>query len=308
MPTPAPGPLRLPWKSPSLRPTLLALGLLAGGAEAAPTLSLQPGTAKPGDPVLVTVRGVSTEPTGTLDGRPLRFFAVRDGFQAVTGLPVEQTPGTVQVKVLATTPESAPAVELAEPLEVRVPEWRVRELKVASQYTEPPPEVKTRMEEDKAAFAAAFAQPFAAPLFTRNFDWPRKARVTAPYGDKRTFNGTVASQHFGTDLDGKTGTPILSANDGAVVMARENYASGGTVLVHHGGGLYTAYFHMSRIQVKQGQTVKRGQRLGLVGATGRVTGPHLHWGAKVDDRWVDPEALLKLDFSDARLVASDAGR
>jgi murein DD-endopeptidase MepM/ murein hydrolase activator NlpD len=299
---------RLLWKTSSLRPTLLALGLLAGVAEAEPTLSLQPGTARPGDPVLVTVRGLAAEPSGTLDGRPLRFFKVGDGFQSLTGLPVEQAAGPVQVKVTAPPAESAPAVELTEALEVQAPAWRVRELKVESKYTEPPPEVKARMAEDKAAFAAAFAQPFAAPLFARNFDWPRQARVTAPFGDKRTFNGAVASQHFGTDLDGKTGTPILSANDGTVVMARENQASGNTVLVHHGGGLYTAYFHMSRIQVKEGDTVKRGQRLGLVGNTGRVTGPHLHWGAKVDDRWVDPEALLKLDFFDARAVASDAGR
>lgn len=305
MPTPAPGLLRM---IPAFRPTLLALGLLAGVTQAEPTLSLQPETARPGDPVLVTVRGLSAEPTGTLDGRPLRFFAVGDGYQALTGLPVEQASGPVQVKVLAPSSESTPAAELTQALEVQVPAWRVRELKVASKYTEPPPEVKTRMEEDRAAFAAAFAQPFTAPLFGRNFDWPRKTRVTAPFGDKRTFNGAVASQHFGTDLDGKTGTPILSANDGTVVMARDNYAAGGTVLVHHGGGLYTAYFHMSRMQVKTGETVKRGQRLGLVGGTGRVTGPHLHWGAKVDDRWVDPEALLKLDFFDTRLVASETAR
>lgn len=303
-----PGLLRELRKIPVFRPTLMALGLLAGAAEAEPTLFLQPGTARPGDPVLVTVQGLSTEPTGTLDGRPLRFFAAGDGFQALTGLPVEQSAGTVQVKVTAPAAESAPAVELTEALEVQAPVWRVRELKVASKYTEPPPELKARMEEDRAAFAAAFAQPFAAPLFARNFDWPRKARVTAPFGDKRTFNGAVASQHFGTDLGGKTGTPILSANDGTVVMARENHASGNTVLVHHGGGLYTAYFHMSRMQVKTGDPVKRGQLLGLVGNTGRVTGPHLHWGAKVDDRWVDPEALLKLDFFDTRLVTSETAR
>lgn len=302
MPTPAPGLLR---KIPSLRHTLLALGLLAGAAEAEPTLSLQPETARPGDPVLVTVRGVSTEPTGTLDGRPLRFFAAGGGFQALTGLPVEQAEGPAQVKVTVPGAESEAAVELAEKLQIQAPAWRVRELKVASKYTEPAPEVKARMAEDRAAFAAAFAQPFAAPLFASNFEWPRKARITAPFGDKRTFNGAVASQHFGTDLGGKTGTPILSANDGTVVMARENYAAGNTVLVHHGGGLYTAYFHMSRIQVKTGDTVKRGQRLGLVGGTGRVTGPHLHWGAKVDDRWVDPETLLKLDFFDSNLVASE---
>lgn len=301
MPTSALRPRR-----PLSRFTLLAVGLLATVARAQPSLSLQPGTAKPGDPVLVTVRGLATAPHGTLEGRPLRFFAVGEGFQAVTALPVEQLAGSVEVKVTALPPESAAPVELVERLEVQPPAWRVRELKVAGKYTEPPPEVKTRLEEDRAAFAAAFAQPLGPLLFTRNFEWPRKARVTAPFGDQRTFNGQVKSQHFGTDLDGRTGAPILAANDGVVVMTRDNYAAGNTVLVHHGGGIYTSYFHLSRIQVKTGDTVKRGQRLGLVGGTGRVTGPHLHWGAKVDERWVDPEALLKLDFFEARVARRDA--
>lgn len=272
---------------------LPALCLMASVAQAQPTLSLQPSTARPGDPVLVTVRDVPAEPSGTLDGRPLHFYAVGESFQAVTGLPVEQAPGAVQVKV--TAPSGTP-VELAAALEVQAPAWPTRELKVAGKYVEPPPEVKTKLEEDKAAFAAAFAQPFGPLRFAKNFERPRKAHVTAPFGDKRTFNGHLQSQHFGMDLDGKTGAPILAANDGTVVMARENYASGNTVLVQHGGGLYTAYFHMSRVDVKPGDSVKRGQRLGLVGATGRVTGPHLHWGVKVDERWVDPETLLKLDF------------
>lgn len=290
---------------PSSRLTLLALGLLATGAAAEPSLSLQPPRAKPGDPVLVTVRGVSAEPSGTLDGRPLRFFEANGGFQAITGLPVEQSPGMVEVKVQVPASEEAPAAALVKTLEVAPPTWRVRELKVARKFTEPPPEVKARQKEDRAAFAAAFAQPFSAPLFTGNFKWPREARVTAPYGDQRTFNGKVASQHYGTDLDGATGAPIFAANDGTVVMVRDNYSAGNTVLVYHGADLYTSYFHMSGFEVKPGDRVKRGQLLGRVGRTGRVTGPHLHWGAKVEGRWVDPETLLALDFLDG-LIAEGA--
>jgi len=135
--------------------------------------------------------------------------------------------------------------------------------------------------------------------FGENFAWPRQGRVTAPYGDLRTFNGKKQSQHFGTDVDGAVGTPIYAANAGTVVMRRDNYASGNTVLVYHGAGLYTAYFHLSAFEVKEGQRVERGQLLGKVGNTGRVTGPHLHWGVKVDDLWVDGETLLKLDFGTA---------
>ena len=287
------------WRLPFL---LLVLGLPALAAEERPHLSLQPNVARPGDPVLVTVRGFTGAPTGTLGERPLRFYAVRDGFQAITGLPVEQAPGRVPVKVTVPAPGSAAPVELTGTLDVLAPGWPSRTLKVASKYVKPPPQVQARMEADKAAFAAAFTRPFAPPLFSENFAWPRQDRVTAPYGDLRTFNGKKQSQHFGTDIDGDPGMPVHAANTGTVVMTRDNYAAGNTVLLHHGAGLYTAYFHLSAIDVEEGARVERGQLLGKVGGTGRVTGPHLHWGVKVDDLWVDGETLLKLDFGGAPAV------
>jgi murein DD-endopeptidase MepM/ murein hydrolase activator NlpD len=262
-----------------------------------PHLSLQPASAKPGDPVLVTVRGASVPPTGTLAGRPLRFFAWNGGYAALGGLPVELVPGTAVVDVTAVG-RGLPVL-LSGTLSVTEPGFRERELRVAGKYVSPPKKVKARMEADRKAFAAAFAQPFAPPLFGQNFAWPRDATVTAPFGDRRSFNGKLQSQHFGVDLDGGVGAPVVASNEGVVVMARDNYASGNTVLVHHGAGLYTAYFHLSRIDVKDGAHVKQGDALGLVGSTGRVTGPHLHWGVKADDRWVDGQTLLKLDFTGA---------
>lgn len=253
--------------------------------------------------MLVTVRGLTEAPTGMLGDRPLRFYPVHDGFQAITGLPVEQTLGQVPVKVTAkvTTPAAGGAapVELSGTLDVVAAGWPARTLKVANKFVKPPPQVQARMEADKAAFATAFAQPFAPPVFGENFAWPRQGRVTAPYGDLRTFNGKKQSQHFGTDIDGSPGMPVYAANAGTVVMTRDAYASGNTVLVHHGAGLYTAYFHLSATDVKEGAHVEQGQLLGKVGSTGRVTGPHLHWGVKVDDLWVDGETLLKLDFTGA---------
>jgi murein DD-endopeptidase MepM/ murein hydrolase activator NlpD len=278
---------------------LLALGLSALAAEERPLLSLQPAVARPGDPVLVTVRGLTQVPTGTLGERPLRFYPTREGFQALTGLPVELTPGRVPVKVSVPAQGLITPTELTGTLDVVAAGWPSRTLKVANKFTvkKPEPEVQARMEADKAAFAAAFAQSFAAPLFKENFAWPRQDSITAPYGDLRTYNGKKQSQHYGTDIRGATGTPVYAANAGTVVMSRDAYASGNTVLVHHGAGLYTAYFHLSAMDVKDGERVERGQLLGKVGATGRVTGPHLHWGVKVDDMWVDGETLLKLDFT-----------
>ena len=277
---------------------LLAVAPVTSSAEPPPRVLLQPATARPGDPVLVTVRGLREAPIGTLGERPLRFYPSGDGFQALTGLPVEQTPGEVVVKVTGTPVEGgAGPEELQARLDVVAPGWRVRTLSVAHKFVKPPPEVQARMEADQAAFTEAFAQPFAPPLFTQDFAWPRQAKVTAPFGDLRTFNGQKQSQHYGTDLDGRTGAPVHAANAGTVVMTRDNYAAGNTVLVHHGAGLYTSYFHLSATAVKVGQRVQRGQLLGKVGRTGRVTGPHLHWGAKVEGLWVDPTTLLTLGFA-----------
>lgn len=272
---------------------LFALSALA--AEAPPRIVLQPTQARPGEPVLLTVWGLKGEPTGTLGERALRFFPVPGGFSALIGLPVEQTPGSLALTVAV--PGAPESERLTGKLEVVDPGWRTRTLQVANKFVKPPPEVEARMEADQAAFSQAFTQAFVAPLFEKNFTLPRKAKVTAPFGDLRTFNGQKQSQHFGTDLSGGTGTPVSAANRGTVVMTRDNYAAGNTVLLHHGAGLYTAYFHLSAITVKDGQRVERGQRLGKVGGTGRVTGPHLHWGARVDTLWVDPMTLTRIDFS-----------
>lgn len=286
----------LPRPSSLLPLTLLSLSLVALGAEASPSLSVQPGTAKPGDPVLVTVRGVDSAPSGTLAGKALRFFETEGGWQALTGLPVEQALGSVEVKVEGPRQRDGSPVNLVGSLDVVEPGYPNRQLTVAGKYIKPPASVKAQMAEDRAAFAAAFSQEFGPLRFKSNFAWPRQDRITAPFGDRRSFNGKLQSQHFGTDIDGDTGDSIYVANDGEVVMTRECYASGNTVIVHHGGGLYTTYFHMSRIDVKPGMKVKQGDKLGLVGKTGRVTGPHLHWGVKVDGLWVDGLTLLKLDF------------
>ncbi len=272
---------------------LCLFAILQGAAAwAAPMLELQPGLARPGDAVLVTVRSVSGNVTGTMGERTLHFLPVAGGAQALTGLSVDVSSHPLAVAVKSEHGGSA----LEGSLEVRSPHFPSRELTVASKFIEPPASVKKKMAEDKEAFAVAFKQGLTPRQFSRNFAWPRRSVITAPYGDLRLFNGHKQSQHYGTDLDGRVGEPILAANDGTVVMARECYASGNTVLVHHGADLFTAYFHLSKFEVKPGDKVKQGDLLGKVGKTGRVTGPHLHWGAKIEGLWVDPESLLRLDF------------
>ena len=179
------------------------------------------------------------------------------------------------------------------------PEFPERKLTVASKFVTIPASARARIKADQAAFQKAWATPFRPRAFSDNFEKPREALITAHFGDKRTLNGKKTTQHYGLDLDGSTGDEIRAANDGRVVMVRDCYTSGNTVLVDHGAGLITSYFHLSKFLVKAGQEVQRGEVLGLVGKTGRVTGPHLHFGAHIGDLWVNPQALLALPFPGA---------
>jgi murein DD-endopeptidase MepM/ murein hydrolase activator NlpD len=265
---------------------------LSGQARADPSLEVSPASVQPGDALLVTVRGSPEPPSAALGGRTLRFYPVPGGYRALSGLPVETPPGSLALE--ASLPGEAG--QLRASLEVAAPHFGSAELGVAHRFLAPPPAARRRMQRDQAAFLQAFAQPFEPPLFSAPFAAPRDAEVTGHFGDRRLFNGKRQSQHYGEDLAGQVGDPVLSANDGRVVLVRDCYASGRTVVVWHGAGLFSVYFHLSRFEVKPGEAVRRGQRLGLVGRTGRVTGPHLHWGMKVGDLYVDPRSVLRLDF------------
>lgn len=279
-----------------LTPVLVAYALVA---TAALELKAQPEQVRPGDAFLLNVAGASAPPTGEVAGRPLLFLPHESGYRAVVGLPVETPIGPLEVTVAAKAEDGAEQ-PLTTTLQIVDPGWRSRELKVAGKFIDPPPEVQARIEEDKKAFAEAQAQPPGEALFKSDFRWPRKAVVTAKFGDRRTFNGTTQSQHFGTDLDGAVGAPIYATNDGQVVMVRDAYTSGKTVIVHHGQNVFSLYFHLSKILVPNGTAVKKGQLLGRVGSTGRVTGPHLHWSMKVGDLYVDPESFLRIRFVASR--------
>jgi murein DD-endopeptidase MepM/ murein hydrolase activator NlpD len=272
----------------------LALAALALVASAPLQVETAPARARPGDAVLVTVRGVESAPGASVAGRELAFFRVAGGWGAVAGLPLETPPGPLAVSAAVTRPDGW-SVEGSARLEVVAPAFPHRELEVDRQFVEPPPpEIARRIEADRAAFVKAFSQPGSAPLFTRGFALPRRARITAHFGEERRLNASKSSQHYGADLKGKVGAPVASSNDGEVVLVRDCWASGLSVVVWHGAGIYTTYFHLSASSVREGQRVRRGERLGLVGRSGRVSGPHLHWGVRVHDLYVDPESVLRL--------------
>lgn len=279
----------------------LGLALLA----AAPLVEVQPGQARPGDAILVTVFNSSVLPEGTLGERSLVFIdAPHGGYQALTSLSVEAKPGSLVLAVTLTSDEGP--TQVMGSVDIVDPHFARRELKVGREFTSPNKKQRQQSAADQDAFDAAFDVDYEPWAFDDDFSWPRPPAITAPFGDLRLINGRKKSQHFGIDLDGDTGDPIVAANDGTVVMVRPCFASGNTVLIAHGGRLFTSYFHLSAFEVKPGQQVKRGQRIGRVGKTGRVTGPHLHFGVKIDGRWVNPASLLSLDFDRGVGVAGPA--
>jgi len=179
-------------------------------------------------------------------------------------------------------------------LEVLPPGFRSTTLSVPPKFLEPPASAKKRIAADGAALGEAYAQPFGPPRYRGAMARPREGEVTGRYGDQRVYNGKVSGAHYGLDLDGAQGAPIQAAADGQVVLARDCYMSGWTTVVWHGAGIYSVYLHQAKVEVKAGQQVSRGQRIGRVGSTGRSTGPHLHWGVKVDGLWVDPDSLVRV--------------
>ena len=168
-------------------------------------------------------------------------------------------------------------------------------LSVAPRYSSPPEEVLDRIERERKLIGEALSVVTDDWLWEGRFTWPRPHRVTSPFGQRRLFNGELRSRHWGLDLAGGMGEPVRAAARGRVVLSHHLYYAGNTVFLDHGHGVITGYSHLSEIDVQPGDTVESGQVLGKVGATGRVTGPHLHWTLRVDGVRLDASSLMELD-------------
>lgn len=168
----------------------------------------------------------------------------------------------------------------------------VQKLTVDRKYVNPPAHEQERIKNDREKVRRALEQKLPDRMWSLPFQRPVPGGVSSLFGMKRVFNGEPRSVHRGLDLRGASGTPIYACADGQVALVDNLYFSGNTVYLNHGDGVFTAYLHMSEPKVKPGQMIKKGDLVGLVGATGRVTGPHLHLSLLVQGQSVDPEPLL----------------
>ena len=234
-------------------------------------------------------------------GKSLAFFRGRDGtaWYALAGVDVEAAPGPYPLKISVQT-GTGKMIDLSQSIEIHAAHYRTGVLSVAPKFVEPPPDELARIKAEIELKAKVFAASTTQPLWMGDFRAPVAAEATDSFGTRRTFNGTLASVHKGMDFRAATGTAVHAGNSGLVVVARPLYYEGNCVVIDHGLGLFTVSMHLSRIDVKEGQRVSKGQLIGLSGATGRVTGPHLHWAVRWQDAYLDPAKLLKINLSAAR--------
>ena len=172
-------------------------------------------------------------------------------------------------------------------------EYKKEKITVEGSKVTPPKDVLKRIEEEREEANKIYATANVGLKFDSKFILPMSSAVTSPFGTARVFNGTLKSYHGGTDFRAAVGSSVIAANDGVVVIAKDRYYAGGSVVIDHGEGIYTQYYHLSALNVKVGQSVKKGDIIALSGASGRVSGPHLHFGVIVGGVQVNPINFVK---------------
>lgn len=213
-------------------------------------------------------------------------------FRAYAGIDIDAQPGTQQLRIEGQLPDGKP-VACAAPFTIQIGHYRVEQLTVAPEFVRPPQAETARVKAEGERLHAIYEQASPERLWTGAFRFPLAGpRRGGNFGTRRVLNGEPRAPHSGLDIRAPSGTPVYATQSGRVALAEPLYLSGNTVVIDHGLGLYSLYFHLSAINVKQGDEVAAGALIGRVGATGRVTGPHLHWGLIVNEAKVNPLEIL----------------
>ena len=270
---------------------------LANACGDSASISWEPAAPRQGALFRVRVSGVPTDTPllGEFAGEPLHFAGVPGGQAAESFAAVPIDAGdSLGIDVRCTA--GARTDTLRASLVPTRGEYPIERLRVAPAFGRAPDSAlaaRIRRESDRAT-AVAVRSHDTPPLWTKPFLYPRDSRITSGFGRGREFNGTITSRHMGTDFAGTTGAPVRAGNRGVVRIVDRFYYGGNVVYVDHGAGLTSAYLHLSRQLAAEGDTVERGQLIGRVGATGRVTGPHLHLIVRYGRITVDPLSLFAI--------------
>ena len=278
---------------------LLLLCASAAHAQANPgfrNITWTPERLASGSPVLFRVE--LQKPVQSLQGtwlkHTLTFTRAAEGntWYALAGMDVEQPAGTYALDL--TTAREGTVLRGHREVVILPGQYKTTALHVQEKFVAPDAATLQRIAHEKALKDAAYSRVINEPLWKGNFRSPVPFSPTDSFGTRRMFNGELASIHRGTDFHAPSGTPVFAANDGVVIIAQPMFYEGNLVVIDHGQQFVTQYMHFSKIEVHAGEHVHKGQRLGLSGATGRVTGPHLHFGARWQGMYIDPVLLLNL--------------
>ncbi len=262
------------------------------------TMKLNSGFTAQGTLLLAEVTTAKTLPEvkGEWNGRALALW--REGGSTKTlhgliGVDLEKPAGKYEWKI-NWADKDGNAVSCSAVVTVRAGKFPTEQLKVEKQFVQPDPEQQKRAEEDQKKMRAIFDTTTPERLWSGAFHLPLKDVTTGGnFGRRRILNGQARSPHAGVDFPALKGTPVFAAQSGKVVVAEDLYYSGNTVVIDHGYGIYTLYAHLSEIDVKAGDPVENNAEIGKVGATGRVTGPHLHWGLTVQHARVNAMQIVQ---------------
>ena len=269
----------------------LAASAVGRTAPTTPSFELPEASLVPGGILIAPVDGpVNRPPVVTYDGKRAMVVRSEDRWVAIVGLPLSITPGHANVLV-----QSGDAPEVPLGFDVVDKQYSIQSLKVAPGKVDLSPRDLARSQRDTVRIHAALATYSTRPPATLRLLQPVPGVRSSSYGLLRVFNNQSRNPHSGMDIAAPTGTPIRAAAQGRVLDAANFFFTGNTVILDHGEGLITLYCHLSSIRVKIGDHLNRGDVLGKVGATGRATGPHLHWAVALNQTFVDPALFLEPD-------------
>lgn len=276
---------------------LIGVAIPIAAASRSLRISWLPHTIAVGSPCLfrVDVTSPVASMRGEWMGHEITFFpsSERHAWYGLAGVDVEAKPSSYKLSLEATLADGR-VVRDEQTVVVQSGHYKTEKLTVPEKFVQPEPETLRRIEAEKKIKDAAFSHVIAQPEWSGNFVPPIDTTVSEGFGTRRTFNGKLASVHRGLDYHAKPGSPVTAANSGEVVLARELFYEGNCVIVDHGQQFYTLYMHLSHLEVSEGEKVEKGQEIGLSGATGRATGPHLHTAVRWQGAYLDPAQLWLL--------------
>jgi murein DD-endopeptidase MepM/ murein hydrolase activator NlpD len=248
----------------------------------------------PGEVVLIDVRARARlkEARGQWLAHALTFYQVEpDRWQGLAPIDLGVQAGRQTLVVRATTADGR---ELRSTYAITIDKrtFPARRISVAPKFADPPADSLPRIEEERRAVEAVFAAAPKPRFWTEPFIVPVPGSATSSFGRRTILNGQPRGQHTGTDFQAAEGTTVVAPNRGRIALAGDHYFPGKTIIIDHGLGVYSYLAHLSAFSVAEGDTVERGQKIALSGATGRVTGPHLHWTMRFGSARVDPMSLV----------------